>query len=481
MHIVDRPIGSQLLRLVAVLVAGCILVGAVALQTALESRRQVDEVARRAVPAVVRLGEASLNLQHSATDLHWASETGDDAERDRRLLEAGQVMAAADDALIDAHALVSGPGRRELDKLMESWDVWRTAVNASAAQISRPLNGLAGTRPVPTTRQPAWDAFVTANAGLESVIVLERRRAEHAQADMTATAGHAVILIAGALLLALVAAMAAARRQASAIAVPLTRLAASAEALAEGDLDARSEVRGRGEIGRLGEAFDHMGRRLKQVVESLEQAHLETIQALVKTIDARDPYTANHSMSVAVYARDLGRELGVDDETVERLHLTGLLHDIGKAVIDGELLRKPGRLTDLQLAEIRRHPLIGAEIVAAVPSLAPFLPGVRWHHERVDGCGYPDALPGDRIPLEARIVAVADTWNAITSNRPYRPRRSVEEGLAELRRSAGTQLAPDVVEAFERLLERRGTGYAEGRSAEFGVAGAEDERTLHAA
>ena len=175
---------------------------------------------------------------------------------------------------------------------------------------------------------------------------------------------------------------------------------------------------------------------------------MSSLRALSEAIAARDPYTRWHSDRVAVLAHAVADRLGCDQRRLRVLRVGGALHDIGKLAVAEAILAKPGPLTDAELAEVRAHPEVGARIVARVPALRPALPGVLYHHERWDGLGYPSRRRGHEIPLEARILAVADAYEAMIADRPYRAGMSDADARAELLRCAGTQFDPEVVEAF---------------------------------
>jgi len=186
-------------------------------------------------------------------------------------------------------------------------------------------------------------------------------------------------------------------------------------------------------------------------VEALETLNQETIFAFVRAIDARDPYTARHSEKVAGYAVRLARALGLPPADCERIHLAGMLHDVGKVALERSILHKPGKLTDDEWQQVRDHPALSAHIIGAVSRFAPFVPGARHHHERYDGRGYPDGLAAKAIPLDARILAVADAYDAMTSDRSYRPALGHDEAIARLHADAGTQFDPVCVRAFAAL------------------------------
>lgn len=188
--------------------------------------------------------------------------------------------------------------------------------------------------------------------------------------------------------------------------------------------------------------------------EAEKRQFIDTVTALAEAVEKRDPYTGGHIRRVVCYSLLLGRELGLERSELERLWVGAALHDIGKIAIPDAILRKESPLDDEERSTMERHALEGAEIVARVRSLRPLVPVVRNHHERIDGNGYPDHLAGEAIPLAARIVAVADTYDAMTSDRPYR--RGLDPGVAaaEIIGQAGRQHAPEVVAAFARLYER---------------------------
>ena len=193
----------------------------------------------------------------------------------------------------------------------------------------------------------------------------------------------------------------------------------------------------------------------------LRTAYIQTIRALAEAIDAKDAYTRGHSERVAVYASRLGNQMGLRKEMIERIYFAGLLHDVGKIGIPDAIITKPDRLTPEEYEEIKRHPEIGAKILEPVEFLSSIVPCVRHHHEWYDGCqsGYPERLAGDQIPLPSRVILVADTVEAMTSDRPYRKALSIDVVVAELRKYSGTQFDPVVVDAFLRLLEEEGDAF----------------------
>jgi PAS domain S-box-containing protein/putative nucleotidyltransferase with HDIG domain len=192
-------------------------------------------------------------------------------------------------------------------------------------------------------------------------------------------------------------------------------------------------------------------------VAMLENAYIELVVALGRAMDARDHYTAGHSERLSRWVEALARRLGCSEQEVQDMRWAALLHDIGKIGIPDSILRKPGPLTPEEWAPMRQHPVIGERILAAVPRLETVARIVRSHHERWDGTGYPDGLAGEEIPLASRIIAVVDAYVAQTDARPYRPARGHDEAVEELRRCAGTQFDPRIVDAFLELLQEERT------------------------
>lgn len=170
--------------------------------------------------------------------------------------------------------------------------------------------------------------------------------------------------------------------------------------------------------------------------------------ALSRAIEARDPYASGHGARVTAIAETVAARLGWEEDRIDVLRMGAALHDIGKLTVSADVLGKPGPLSDDEMAHVRRHPETGARMVELVPSLRPAVAGVRHHHERWDGQGYPDGCAGSDIPPEARVLAVADAFDAMTSDRPYRPALSPQRAIAEMERCTGSQFDPEVVGAL---------------------------------
>ena len=201
--------------------------------------------------------------------------------------------------------------------------------------------------------------------------------------------------------------------------------------------------------------------------ERLRRASLSFATALVATLDARDQYTAGHSAAVAIYARDIAQRMGLSDEQQELVHLCGLVHDIGKIGLPAGLLEKPGPLTLEERRQMERHSEIGERILRNVDDYAEIADIVRSHHERIDGMGYPDGIRAHAIPLLARIIGVADAYDAMTSDRPYREALPSRVARMRLAQAVGTQFDTAVVAAFEAILATADESYRSGRGSSF--------------
>jgi putative nucleotidyltransferase with HDIG domain len=210
---------------------------------------------------------------------------------------------------------------------------------------------------------------------------------------------------------------------------------------------------------------------LAEVNKHLERANLSFATALVATLDARDRYTAGHSAAVAIYARDIASRMGLSESEVQLAHLCGLVHDIGKIGLPPGLLEKPGALTLEERRQMEEHSVIGERILAKVDDYTEIAKVVRHHHERADGQGYPDGLFGDEIPLLSRIIAVADAYNAMTSDRPYRDAMPSQVARMRLAQAVESQFDTSVTAAFEAILASADEAYRSGTRFDFEIEG----------
>lgn len=185
------------------------------------------------------------------------------------------------------------------------------------------------------------------------------------------------------------------------------------------------------------------------------EGSFEVLDALVTAVDNKDRYTRKHSEDVTEYALWMAEDLGLSQDTMRVIRTAGLLHDVGKIGVPSEILRKPGRLTPEEYEIIKRHPRLGELIVGAVPGMEPIIDGVRSHHERWDGQGYPDQLIGEDIPFLGRLLAVADAFSAMTTDRPYRKGMSWDIALQQVEDNKGTQFDPSLAEIFIQAVNKR--------------------------
>jgi putative nucleotidyltransferase with HDIG domain len=184
----------------------------------------------------------------------------------------------------------------------------------------------------------------------------------------------------------------------------------------------------------------------------MRNVYVNTIQLLNRTMEAKDSYTSGHAARVQEYAVSLAKEIGMSERKIENIRKAAILHDIGKIGIDDSILKKSGSLTAAEYSMIKQHPVIGAEILKDVDFLKEITEIIRHHHERYDGKGYPDGLKGDAIPIEAAILAIADVYDAMTSNRPYRSAMEKDVALREIRQNAGTQFDPILADKFVQII-----------------------------
>ncbi|HTS11468.1 MAG TPA: HD domain-containing phosphohydrolase [Candidatus Limnocylindrales bacterium] len=241
---------------------------------------------------------------------------------------------------------------------------------------------------------------------------------------------------------------------------PIRGLVESTRAISRAEFHERAEVQGAAEISELAETFNNMAGDIEQYVEKLKLAAAEnrdlflgSIRMLAAAIDEKDPYTRGHSGRVAKYSVIIGEGLGLSSEDLDRLRISALLHDVGKIGVEDRVLKKPGKLTDEEFDLMKQHTVKGANIMRPVTQLRDVLPGIELHHERMDGGGYPYGLQGDQIPMMARIIAVADTLDAITTNRPYQSAMDLEYALQRIRSLAIAKFDSKVVASLDTAVQ----------------------------
>jgi putative nucleotidyltransferase with HDIG domain len=243
---------------------------------------------------------------------------------------------------------------------------------------------------------------------------------------------------------------------------PIRELSDGVDDLKEGKKYRLLKIYSQDEFGRLTASFNEMmvligeqSGKLNKYAKDLEDSYVSTVRVLAAAIDARDPYTHGHSMRVSMFSLQLGSAIGLNSASLEELEVACLFHDIGKIKTPDSILRKRDKLSAREYKEMMRHAENGAEILSKAPSLQKYILPVRHHHEWFNGKGYPDGLKGDAIPLFAAIIAIADTYDAMTSNRPYRGAISELGTLEELTKCAGRQFNPDLVKVFTKIVGKR--------------------------
>ncbi|HKP36049.1 MAG TPA: HD domain-containing phosphohydrolase, partial [Pyrinomonadaceae bacterium] len=241
---------------------------------------------------------------------------------------------------------------------------------------------------------------------------------------------------------------------------PVRELAAGARRIAGGDFSQRVKVVGRTELGELGSSFNQMTDQIENYVQDLQRSaeanhelFIGTVKALAAAIDGKDPYTRGHSERVSRFSIATAEGLGLPADEVEKIRISALLHDVGKIGIDDRILKKPAALDDQEFEIMKTHPQKGYKIMSQIPAMREFLPGMYMHHEMVNGQGYPQGLKGDAIPMQARIVSVADTFDAMTTERPYQAAMDLEAALTRLKSFIGTRYDARVVAAFIAACE----------------------------
>jgi putative nucleotidyltransferase with HDIG domain len=375
----------------------------------------------RLMSVPLQLGEATIGSVDlgTALDVGYARELADLSRGHAAIISKDTVLATT----------LTGPAARDLAALRSPEPGARTATLAGESWAIQPLTQLG-------------DVTFLALASIDA-----------AAAGQTQSALRGLAWVGlGAIGLAVLASLWLART----LTQPIDQLSQSLSAMTTGDRP-REAVAMSGssrELDQLTTTFNSLLASVASAEAEAEATYLGAVRALAAALDARDPYTAGHSERVATFAVAIGEELKLDADAKETLRLGALLHDIGKIGVPDEVLRKSSALTPAEFETIKTHPSAGARILRSIPFLAPHIPIVELHHERPDGLGYPYGLRADDIPLAARIVHVADAFDAMTSARAYRSGRIPVEAIAELRRCIGTDFDGPSVEALVAALPR---------------------------
>ncbi len=314
------------------------------------------------------------------------------------------------------------------------------------------------TRTYTDPNNPSTDPVVGSVAAVEDTgwgILVERSTAD-SFAPVRETQKRTILVSAVAGLIALAVGSFLSRRLTS----PIQELDRVSSEIAEGNFTVRVPVAGSDEIAHLAAKFNRMAanvetlvRRLRHALRQNQELFLETIRTLAAAIDAKDPYTRGHSERVSSYSMAIAMHLGLSQEEVFRVRIAAILHDVGKLGIRDGILNKPAGLTEEEYSVMRQHPEIGAQIMAPIRMLKDIIPGIRNHHETWDGQGYPDGLSGEGIPLVARIIGAADTFDAMTTTRPYQEAMTLDYVLRQMSGMSKTRFAPEVIDALVAAVE----------------------------
>lgn len=235
---------------------------------------------------------------------------------------------------------------------------------------------------------------------------------------------------------------------------PITILAGKALSLARGHFQERVDIKSRNELGQLATSFNHMAMQLERHDKNQREMFIDTTKALAAAIDAKDPYTRGHSQRVAQISLQIAKELGLSPSDQQKVNIAALLHDVGKIGIEDRILKKPSKLTDEEYSIIKQHPRWGAMIMGHISQLKEIIPGIQFHHERLDGTGYPEGRSGDEVPVLARIIAVADTFDAMTTDRLYQKALDPHFVVSKMMEWKGARYDSAVVDSLTRIYTR---------------------------
>ncbi|HZT58284.1 MAG TPA: HD domain-containing phosphohydrolase [Pyrinomonadaceae bacterium] len=394
-----------------------------------------------AVVAIISFQDVSASVQSSAP------------MSERELLDRGMpvifVVNREGRAVAHPDARVAFAGRSMLDlKVVQDWSTTGSQVKSALAPFNVERDG---------QEVRMLGAYATARLDQDATLGVIAIQDEHAALKSVTDMRKQTLYIS---LLAATFALLTGFIFAKQLTRPVRDLAAGAHRIASGDFSQRIEVRSRTELGELGESFNQMTDQLEHYIEDLRnsseenrQLFIGTVKALAAAIDGKDPYTRGHSERVSRFSLAIGESLGLPDDEMEKLRISALLHDVGKIAIEDNILKKPAALTDEEFEIMKQHPQRGYKIMSQIPAMKDFLPGMYMHHEMMDGRGYPQGLKGDQIPMQARIVSVADTFDAMTTDRPYQKGMSLEDAIARIKTFVGTRYDSQVVDALVAACE----------------------------
>jgi HD-GYP domain-containing protein (c-di-GMP phosphodiesterase class II) len=325
-------------------------------------------------------------------------------------------------------------------KVVQDWQETGTQVQSALAPFTAERDG---------RKIEMLGSYATAELGNDSRLGVIAIQDEHAAlASVTDMRRQTFLISLGAAVLALLIGFFFAKK----LTQPVRELAAGAGRIASGDFSQRINITSRTELGELGQAFNTMTDQIETYVSDLQHSanenrelFLGTVKALAAAIDGKDPYTRGHSERVSRFSIAIAQGMDLSDEEIEKIRISALLHDVGKIGIDDNILKKPAALTDDEFVLMKEHPKKGFKIMSQIPAMREFLPGMHMHHEMINGQGYPQGLKGDEIPLQARIVSVADTFDAMTTDRPYQRAMKFEDALARIESFVGTRYDERVV------------------------------------
>ena len=375
------------------------------------------------------------------------------SKTERELLDAGLPVVFVVDrdgravAHPDARVAFSGHPMTDL-KVVQDWQEAGAQVQSALSPFAAERNG---------RKIDMLGSYATAELGSNSrlgVIAIQDETA--ALASVSDMRRQTLMISLVAALFALVIGFSFAKM----LTMPVQELAAAARRIASGDFSQRIVVRSRTELGQLGDSFNLMTDQVESFIHDLQrsadenrQLFLGTVKALAAAIDGKDPYTRGHSERVSRFSVAIAQGMDIPDDEIEKIRISALLHDVGKIGIDDNILKKPAALTQDEFEIMKGHPQKGYKIMSQIPAMREFLPGMYMHHEMINGQGYPQGLKGDDIPLMARIVSVADTFDAMTTDRPYQRAMKFEDALARIKSFVGTRYDDRVVASLVAACE----------------------------